>query len=372
MDTFRRNTPTRGLCLAASLVLAGGCSAPEAQIPAQAETLELDLTAVESGTESLLQAISPVDSTVVWVSGHRATYARSLDGGETWSAGVVPGDSSLQFRDVAAFDDATAYLMSAGTGDASRIYRTDDGGTSWTLQYTADHPEAFLDCMDFWSVDRGLVYGDEVDGVPFILMTEDGGANWSRVPAAGLPPALDGEGGFAASGTCLETGPDGTAWIATGAGERPRVLRTSDYGTTWEVADAPVAAGPSSGLTTIRMGTGGRGYALGGSIGSDSVRVDAVAATSDGGRTWSVPGALAMAGPVYGAALALERPAGDVLVAVGPRGLDWSTDSGRSWTTAESTTYWAVDFVHERRGWAVGPGGRITVLTLRPGPAPER
>lgn len=369
MDSPRRNTATRSLGLLALLLLAPGCTTPEPETAT--ETLALTLTTVESGTESLLQAISPVSTDVVWVSGHRATYARSLDGGTTWSVGVVPDDPSLQFRDVAAFDAATAYLMSSGTGDASRIYRTDDGGTTWALQYVADHPEAFLDCMDFWTVDRGLVYGDEVDGVPFVLVTEDGGATWSRAPATGLPAALDGEGGFAASGTCLETGANGAAWIATGAGERPRVLRTTDYGATWEVADAPVHAGPSSGLTTIRMGSNGAGYALGGSIGSDSVRVDAVAATTDGGMTWSVPGALSMAGPVYGAALAAERPGGDVLVAVGPRGLDWSSDSGASWTTVEPTTYWAVDFADTSRGWAVGPGGRITVLTLAPDAAPE-
>jgi photosystem II stability/assembly factor-like uncharacterized protein len=216
------------------LVTSSACQPGDAA-PDTATDPSLGISVQSSGTSALLQAVSPVTDDVVWVSGHQATYARSLDGGTTWEADVMPGAEGLQFRDVAAFDDRTAYLMSSGTGDLSRIYRTDDGGESWRLQYTAMHPEAFLDCMDFWSPDRGLVYGDEVDGVPFLLHTEDGGDSWARVDAAGLPDALDGEGGFAASGTCLITGEDGRAWVETGAGGRGRVLSTADFGVTWSV-----------------------------------------------------------------------------------------------------------------------------------------
>ena len=319
----------------------------------------LTLTMQSSGTSALLQAVSPVSDGVVWVSGHQATYARSLDGGTTWEAMEMPGAEGLQFRDVAAFDDRTAYLMSSGTGELSRIYRTDDGGGTWRLQYTATHPEAFLDCMDFWSPDRGLVYGDEVDGEPFLLRTEDGGESWSRVDAAGLPAALDGEGGFAASGTCLITGEDGRAWVATGAGGRARVLSTEDYGVTWSVVDAPVVGGASSGLTTIQIAPDGGGIALGGVIGNDTIRSDNVIVTADGGDSWADGGALAMTGPVYGSSLL-----GDVAVAVGPRGMNWSTDGGASWRTADTLTYWAVAFSSAQAGWAVGPGGRIVKLSV--------
>jgi photosystem II stability/assembly factor-like uncharacterized protein len=323
-------------------------------------TWELNLVVQQSGTEALLQAVSPVSDEVVWLSGHQATYAISVDGGDMWMAAVVPGADGLQFRDVAAFDERTAYLMSAGSGALSRIYRTDDAGGTWTLQYSADHPEAFLDCMDFWSPDRGLVYGDAVDGVPFLLATEDGGESWSRVPPDALPPALEGEGGFAASGTCLITGAEGRAWVATGNGPRARVLRTEDYGASWEVADAPVVGGSASGLTTIQMGASGEGVALGGVIGNDSIRSDNVAITIDAGVTWSLGGSLVMAGPIYGSGL-VPSPEG-MLVAVGPRGLDWSLDGGRTWQAGDTLTYWAVAFSSADAGWAVGPGGRVVRL----------
>ena len=322
----------------------------------------LAATMQRSGAEALLQAVSPVTDDVVWVSGHEATYARTLDGGRTWEPDVVPSARGLQFRDVAAFDAETAYLMSAGPGERSRIYRTDDGGISWDLQFTAEEPDAFFDCMDFWSPERGLLYGDAVDGVPFLLRTDDGGATWSRVPAAALPVALEGEGGFAASGSCLVAGSSGNAWVAMGNGDRARILMTTDYGVSWAVTEPPVVGGAASGLTTIQMASNGVGVALGGVIGNDSIRSRNVAVTTDNGVSWQEGGSLTMAGPVYGSALV---PGTDgIVVAVGPRGMDWTTDFGRTWLAADTLTYWAVAYSSADAGWAVGPGGRIAKLVV--------
>ena len=340
----------------------------------------LTLTPQNSGTTALLQAVSPVSEDVAWVSGHEGTWARTVDGGATWAAAVMPGEETLQFRDVEAFDAYTAYLMSAGSGDLSRIYRTDDGGESWSLQYTATHPDAFLDCLAFWDRNRGLAYGDAVDGVPFLLRTEDGGATWARVPAEVLPAAPEGEGGFAASGTCLATGPAGMAWVAMGNGERARVLRTADWGGSWNVVEVPVVGGSGAGLTTLRMDSAGRrGVALGGVIGGDTLRTENVAVTEDGGGSWVIGGAPAMLGPVYGSALVEvssrgpeggsgagpAAPSLPIVVAVGPRGMDWSRDLGRSWESVATETYWAVAFASPAVGWAVGPGGRIVRLGIR-------
>ena len=354
----------RRLLIAGSLAfLASGClEAPPTDVPESLPTpvSGLILTQQSSGTDALLQAVSPVNDDIVWVSGHQATYAHTTDGGDTWAASVMLDAEGLQFRDVAAFNERTAYLMSAGEGELSRIYRTDDSGRIWTLQYVADHPQAFLDCIDFWDVNRGLAYGDAVDGVPFLLTTSNGGALWERVPADALPPAQDGEGGFAASGTCIAALKDGRAWVAMGNAERARMLRTADYGKTWSVTDVPVVGGPASGLTTVHVGSDGAGIALGGRIGRDSLRAPNVAITSDGGLTWTAGGPLALDGPAYGSALL----PGGAAVAVGPRGLDWSADGGRTWQTSVTFTYWAVAFSSPRAGWAVGPEGRITKLSF--------
>ena len=58
------------------------------------------LTPQDSGTANGLIAVSPVNPQVVWASGRGGTFVVTTDGGDTWTAGVVPGAEALQFRDV--------------------------------------------------------------------------------------------------------------------------------------------------------------------------------------------------------------------------------------------------------------------------------
>ena len=53
---------------------------------------------------------------------------RTADGGKSWQVMTVPGAEKLDFRDIEAFDKNTAYILSIGNGDASRIYKTVNGG----------------------------------------------------------------------------------------------------------------------------------------------------------------------------------------------------------------------------------------------------
>ena len=350
--------------LALASVLAG-CSPSGARAPAAgtAPAARPALEAQSSGTTALLQAVSAVSDSVVWVSGHRGTWARTTDGGRTWRAAQVPGADTLQFRDVYALDADRAWLMSAGPGELSRIYRTGDGGATWELQFTNPEPAGFYDCLDFWDARRGLAFSDQVNGKVMILATSDGGARWSLVPESALPAALPDEGGFAASGTCLVTRPGGHAWIATGNAPRSRVLHTADYGRTWTVSDAPITAGTAAGLTTITFRDDRNGAGLGGPLGDADAATDNVVITADGGRTWRAGGRPTFTGAVFGAAFV--PGAGAALVAVGPRGSSLSRDGGETWAALDSLAYWGIGFSPSGTGWITGPGGRITRVSTR-------
>ena len=254
--------------LAATAVLAvlltGACadnsSAPETTTPDVAANHDGHhgprrprLTPQTSGTTNRLQAISPVNEWVVWASGVNGTYARTLNGGRTWEVGVVPGAETLQFRDVEGISAREAYLMAAGSGTDSRIYKTRDGGRTWTLQFQNEDPNAFYDCFAFWTPNRGITFSDAVNGRFPVIATRDG-RTWQDIGDR-LPAAQAGEAGFAASGTCTAVQGGQRAWIATGGAEKARILATTDGGRSWNSYDTPIVQGtPSSG------GTGGEPF----------------------------------------------------------------------------------------------------------------
>src|SRR5215470_16135523 len=115
-------------------------------------------------TKADFRGLCVVSAKCAWVSGTRGTFARTIDGGKTWSVGTVPGAEKLDFRDVEAFGEMTAYLLSAGPGDASRIYKTIDGGKAWALQFQNADPAGFLDAIAFWDEQHGMALGDPIQG----------------------------------------------------------------------------------------------------------------------------------------------------------------------------------------------------------------
>ena len=160
-----------------------------------------------SHTTEALRGVSAVSRRVAWASGTHGTYLRTVDGGEVWTPAQVPDANSLDFRAVVAFSPDEAFLMSAGPGDQSRIYHTLDGGQHWNLQFTNTNPQGFFDSMAFWDPKHGIVVGDPVPDqsgkLKFELLMTDDGQTWHPIPPAQLPDAVEGEGAFAASNTCI-------------------------------------------------------------------------------------------------------------------------------------------------------------------------
>jgi photosystem II stability/assembly factor-like uncharacterized protein len=320
------------------------------------------LTPQASGTTARLQAISAVSAEVAWASGVEGTYTRTLDGGRTWRSGVVPGADTLQFRDVHAVAADTAYLLSAGVGPLSRIYKTTDGGVSWTTQFVNDVPEAFFDCFAFWDATHGVAFSDAVEGQFVVAVTEDG-ERWGAADQGALPAAQPGEGGFAASGTCVLVRGREDGWIGTGNAAPARVLRTADRGRTWSAAEVPLAAGDAAGVTSLAFWDAAVGIAVGGAIGDSESRQRRVARSEDGGRSWTAGGEPSFRGAVYGAAY-VPASAPPAVVAVGPGGADYSTDHGRTWIPLDTLAYWSVGFAGPEAGWLVGPEGRIVKVAF--------
>ncbi len=298
---------------------------------------------------------------VAWASGAGGTVVRTADAGATWRAVAPPDSMELDFRDIEAVDADVAYALAIGPGERSRIYKTTDGGRTWALQFLNPEPRAFYDAMAFWDAESGLAFGDPVDGRFTVVRTTDGGRTWTRVPAAGMPPALEGEGGFAASGTCLTVSGRARAWFGTGGAARARVFRTEDRGLSWEVSDTPIAVGTASaGIFSLAFSDERNGVAAGGDYRKEQEPSDNVAVTRDGGRTWT-PGPRLRG---FRSALAfLPGSSGRTLFAVGPAGADRSTDGGSTWAPLGSDGFHAMSIARDGTVWAVGENGRIATLS---------
>jgi photosystem II stability/assembly factor-like uncharacterized protein len=303
--------------------------------------------------------VSAVGERVAWASGADSTVLRTVDGGTTWQKLTVTSDA-LDFRDVDAVDAQTAYVLSIGNGPASRIYKTTDAGKTWTQQFKNEDPKVFLDAMTFWDANNGIAFGDSVNGQFYILTTADGGHSWSRVPQTALPPALENEGAFAASGTNIAVFGKSHAWIGTGAAAKSRVLHTSDRGRTWQITDTPLASGASAGIFSIAFRDAKHGVVAGGDYRKEQEAVDNLAMTSDGGLTWTLVKGLSGFRSVVA-----YVPGTKTLIAIGPSGGDYSVDDGHTWTTIEGPGFDTFSFAAGKQvGWGAGAKGIIGRLTF--------
>ena len=316
-------------------------------------------TTQNSGTTARFRGVSAVSRTVAWASGNGGTYARTTDGGATWQSAVVPGAAQLDFRDVQGVDANTAYLLSIGPGEQSRIYKTADGGRVWALQFTNHNARAFFDAFAFWDARTGIAMSDPVEARFILIKTTDGGARWIEIPRENLPSALEGEGAFAASGTCLAVQGRTNVWFGTGGATVARVFRSTDGGETWKATSTPITAGnPSSGIFSIAFKDARNGVIVGGDYKKEGEASNNVATTTDGGGTWVLAKGPRPTG--FRSAVAyVPGTRGPMLVTAGPSGSDYSTDNGASWTSLASNGFHAVSFARTGDGWAVGESGRV-------------
>ncbi len=313
-------------------------------------------TAHTSNVTARLRGVSAVTEKVAWASGSGNTILRTEDGGATWTKLASPTADRLDFRDIDAVSERSAYVLSIGAAGASRIYRTDDAGATWTLQFTNEDPDAFFDAMAFLDANHGIAVSDSVKGQFVIITTENRGKNWKRVPKESLPPALDNEGAFAASGTNVTVFGSSHVWFGTGAAARSRVLRSSDRGRTWAIAETPLASGQSSGIYSTAFRDAQHGVVVGGDYAKEPEAIDNAAVTSDGGRTWTLVKGLGGFRPV----VAYVPGSKSSFIAIGPRGTDISTDDGKTSTPIEGLGFDTFSFVKGKTiGWESGARGTI-------------
>jgi photosystem II stability/assembly factor-like uncharacterized protein len=314
--------------------------------PLHAQTVKL----LNSGSKASLRGLSVVNENVVWVSGSGGTVGKTTDGGATWAWINVKGFEKADFRDIEAFDKNTAIIM--GIADPAYILKTTDGGQNWKIVFTDTTKGMFLDAMEFWNEQSGIVIGDPLADKIFIARTFDGGETWHGIPTKNVPTIDKGEAFFASSGTNVRKLSKQEAVFVSG-GLRARLFIRN------KKIELPIIQGKeSTGANSVAVKNKKCLIVVGGDFNAKDDTTKNCVITLDGGETFTEP----VVSP-HGYRSCVEYIGKKKWISCGLNGIDYSTDDGQNWAWISKDSFHAVR--KAKKGQAIyfsGGGGRIAKL----------
>lgn len=269
-------------CLAASSLRAQW----QAYTPALPDTVgSFDLRIAHGDDQvawAVLMKYDVTPTTYAWVAMDSLLFAKTSDGGNTWTGGTIPMGPEPFASNICPINADTAWASGIDLDYVSYIMRTDDGGQSWQRQFEEGFATAisYLNFVHFWDAQNGIAVGDpaasDTEPTPFfeIYTTSDGGQNWTRVSSANIPAAMPDE--YGSGGNYFVVGDN--IWFPTfnfATSKWMRVFRSTDRGVTWTVSDAK--AGNLSFADAL--------HGIG--LGAYSNSSYELKYTADGGTTWT-------------------------------------------------------------------------------------
>lgn len=329
-------------------------------IGCNSSNIQFELTKVETETSALIIGLQALNDSIIWASGTNATVLRSTDGGTNWEKFQYKQADTLQFRDIHPISAQEAIVVSSGQGMASQIlyFHTKSG---WTKTFQMEDSTGFLDAIQLWDNGQGLVYGDAIDSLAYILKTVDFGQSWKRIPTA--PLANKGEGGFASSGSNIALAANGEAWIATGAGGSARVFYSADYGRSWQTAESPMMKGDAAGITAIKAQNANI-WITGGDLAISDSLLSNLYRSADNGKNWvEISGHLTM-GSFYGLAVSAYENA-EIILVCGPNGADLHLGDSNTWHNISNENIWTATFINPQTALMAGRDGKMFRLKLQ-------
>ncbi len=268
--------------------------------------------------------------------------SRTTDGGYLWQEASIP-DVACLTADLAFVDANRGFLLCLGAGTASAaggstdaVYRTGDGGASWSPAGTTSGLGSYFaasDAQTLWSAPDFTA--SQTQGV-FLSVSRDAGGTWSQVTLPEAAPLKRASSGYSTAAGPVFWDASGGAFAVNvggaGGGASPATwfYRTTDGGRSWTLLKTATANPAVGGVTRAVVG---RIWAV--------VRPDAdhsLAVSSDFGTTWKATADTGM--PPSTAWLWLDfsdatHGAGTVFIGPGTDALLLTSDGGRTWEAAD-------------------------------------
>ncbi len=274
-----------------------------------------------------------------------------------WQTSVQKQDSlNLHFRAV-AHTISDFFMLSIES--PALLFKTGSDG-KMEVVYKEEGSGIFYDSMTFWNDNEGIAIGDSNNGCLSIIITRDGGHTWTKLTCDELPKVLDNEGAFAASDTNIAMVGDHT-WVATNMG---RVYYSPDKGKTWEVFNTPIIKEKETeGIYSIDFYDELKGFAIGGDYTKPDDHTANKIRTGDGGKTWQL--VAKNQEPGYRSCVQyFPSRAGQELIAIGFKGIDYSNNSGETWKHLSDEGFYTIRFLNDSIAYAAGQG-KVSKLTFR-------
>ena len=292
-----------------------------------------------------------IDKDKVWYGGDNSRFGcYDLSKSEKFEEHIYRDTLKLEFRSIAQ-NSKNIFLLSVA--NPALLYQVDKKTNKVKLVYKEINPKVFYDSMQFWNDKEGIAIGDPTEDTFSIIVTRDGGENWTKVLSDKLPTNAKGESAFAASNTNIVIQGNDT-WLVSG-GQKARVFYSADKGITWKVVDTPIVQGKAmTGIFTADFYDSKHGFIAGGDYDLPSKKSNNKAFTADGGKTWQLVGQ----DMGFGYASCVQYvPGGNgkEIICVGSEGIQYSQNGGENWTQLSTDSkLFTIRFVNRNTAIAAG------------------
>jgi hypothetical protein len=185
------------------------------------KTFGFHISSIYQRDEWTINEISFVDALNGFAVGDYGTILKTVDGGVNWTN--LERFSEFDFYRVKFASPLVGFVAgklgtkNENSGDDKwkiEIYKTEDGGGSWTKSYSGNNERDVFD-ITFVSTEVALA---SIDG-KLLIRTEDGGKSWRRINYDGKE--IRG----------IALAPNNTCWLVGGSGE---FFKSEDFGLTWQ------------------------------------------------------------------------------------------------------------------------------------------